>query len=276
MTAIENASQLRDTILARYDALSPRLQQIARFVLDDPHSAGVETLAVISERTGAPPSAIVRFAQTFGFHGAAPMQRLLKDDLLAAQPESGYHKRARQFLETGQEGEAPHPCDLLAEFASASALSLDHLGETIDRAAFERSVTLLQTAETVYVAGFRRSFPVASYLAYSLQRSGKRAILADGIGGLGRLQIGQIGERDLLIGISFSPYAPEMMELIDAAAGAGSQVAMITDSLVGPMAKTADCVLQIRDAEVRGFRTLAASMCLVQALAIAYAFEYKP
>ncbi|SFG08042.1 transcriptional regulator, RpiR family [Novosphingobium sp. CF614] len=273
MAATDSAQQLREAILERFDELSPRLQQIGRYILDDPNSAGVETLAVISDRTGAPPSAIVRFAQTFGFNGAASMQRLLKDQLLAARPESGYHRRAREFLEGAEDTPLPGPVDLLAEFAGASALALEHLLQSVDHDRFEECVAMLREAETVHVAGFRRSFPVAAYLAYSLQRGGKRAILVDGIGGMAGLQANRIGKGDLLVGISFSPYADEMVSLAEHVAQAGTPIAIITDSPVGPVAKPANCLLQVRDTEVRGFRTLSGSMCLVQALAISYAFE---
>lgn len=274
-TTIASAKELREAILGRFDELSPRLQQIARYILDDPDSAGVETLSVIAQRTGAPPSAMVRFAQTFGFDGAASMQRLLKDELLSTRPETAYHRRARNFLEAADHGPPPRPLDLLAEFAEASAVSLEHLFESVDHASFEQAVALLQAADAVHVAGFRRSFPVAAYLSYSLQRSGKRAFLIDGVGGMDKLASACIKPGDLLIGISFSPYAPEMLELAEKIAGAGVQILMITDSLVGPVARHAVCLLQIRDSEVRGFRTLAASICLVQSLAITYAFEFS-
>ena len=273
VNAIVSAKELREAILARFDELSPRLQEIARYILDDPDSAGVETLSVISQRTGVPPSAMVRFAQAFGFNGAASMQRLLKDELLAARPETAYNRRAREFLETSDDAHPPRPADLLGEFADASARSLEHMLQSVDQARFEEAVAMIQAAETVHVAGFRRSYPVAAYLAYSLQRSGKRTIMIDGTGGMGKLQSGRIAAGDLVIGISFTPYAEETIGLVEEAAEAGIPVLMITDSLVGPAARHADCLLQIRDSEVRGFRTLSAPICLAQALAIAYAFE---
>ena len=61
------AEELRAAILARYETLSKRLQQIARYVLDEPNAVALETLAVLAERTGVQPSAIVRFAKSFGF-----------------------------------------------------------------------------------------------------------------------------------------------------------------------------------------------------------------
>jgi DNA-binding MurR/RpiR family transcriptional regulator len=49
-------------------------------------------------------------------------------------------------------------------------------------------------------------------------------------------------------------------------------VLSISDSLVSPVAKPATMVLQVREAEIRKFRSLSASMCLAQALVISYAF----
>jgi DNA-binding MurR/RpiR family transcriptional regulator len=43
--------------------------------------------------------------------------------------------------------------------------------------------------------------------------------------------------------------------------------------LVSPVAKPATVVLQVREAEIRTFRSLSASMCLAQALVISYAFS---
>jgi DNA-binding MurR/RpiR family transcriptional regulator len=59
---------------------------------------------------------------------------------------------------------------------------------------------------------------------------------------------------------------------VHAAADRGCKVLSISDSLVSPVAKPATQVLQVREAEIRKFRSLSASMCLAQALVISYAF----
>ena len=78
--------------------------------------------------------------------------------------------------------------------------------------------------------------------------------------------------KDLLIAVSYHPYAEEAVHVIDAAVDARCRVLSISDSLVSPVAKPATLVLQVREAEIRKFRSLAASMCLAQALVISYAF----
>lgn len=272
------ADELRALILERYDGLSKRLKQIARFVLDQPNETALETLAVIAERTNVQPSAIIRFAKTFGFSGASQMQRLFRDGLVSGNAALNYGERVRSFAQSMVANPATNPAELLGEFVRGNVLALQTLEQpaTVEQA--DAAIRLIQAADTIYVAGFRRSFPVASYLAYLLQQVGRRTILIDGVAGLARQQMGGIRKGDLLIGISYQPYAGETLELVERAVEQGADILAISDSLVSPIAKPANCVLQVRESEVRGFRSLAASICLAQALAIGLAFatEEKP
>jgi DNA-binding MurR/RpiR family transcriptional regulator len=79
--------------------------------------------------------------------------------------------------------------------------------------------------------------------------------------------------KDLLIAVSYQPYADETVAAVEAAAGRGAAVLSISDSLVSPIAKPATVTLQVRESEIRSFRSLSASLCLAQALVIGFAFE---
>jgi DNA-binding MurR/RpiR family transcriptional regulator len=270
--APKTAEELRAAILERYDSLSKRLQQIARYVLDEPNEMALETLAVISERCGVQPSAIVRFAKTFGYPGASQMQRLFRDGLLSGHAALGYGERVRHF----NEAVAKKPdggADVLAEFVEGNTLALQNLAQTVSEADMAQAVKMIDKAETVYVVGFRRSFPVASYLAYSLQQVNKRTLFIDGVAGLTKQQVQTIGPKDVLIAVSYHPYAEETIQAVEMAAARGAAILSISDSLVSPIAKPAALVLHVRESEVRTFRSLAASICLAQALVIGFAFE---
>lgn len=267
-----SAEELRSAILDRYESLSKRLQQIARYVLDEPNAVALETLAVLAERCGVQPSAIVRFAKSFGFDGATQMQRLFRDGLLSGNAALGYGERVRQFSENVNGKSIGDPVQVLAEFVEGNVLALNNLADAIGRKNLEAAVKLIAEADTVYVAGFRRSFPVAAYLAYSLHQVDKKTVFIDSIGGMTRQQIHAITRHDLLIAVSYHPYAEETVQMIDVAAKNHCKVLSISDSLVSPVAKPATVVLQVREAEVRKFRSLSSSMCLAQTLVIAYAF----
>lgn len=266
-----SAEEFRTLLLQDYDGLSKRLKQVARYVLDEPNELALETLAVIAERCGVQPSAIVRFAQAFGFSGASQMQRLFRDGLLSANNAIGYGERVRRFSESVSRTAAGE--GLLTEFVEGNILALQNLSETVSDKEMRGAVDLIANAAVVHVAGFRRAFPISAYLAYSLQQLGKHVQFIDGVGGLARPQANTIDDKDLLIAVSFHPYAPETVELTEIAARNGAKILSISDSRVSPIAKAADIALQVHDSEVRSFRSLAASMCLAQAVVIGFAFE---
>ncbi|MGH8198781.1 MAG: MurR/RpiR family transcriptional regulator [Steroidobacteraceae bacterium] len=272
VTAPTTAAELREAILARYDSLSGRLRQFAHYLLDAPNDVALETLAVIAQRSGVQPSAIVRFAKQFGFEGATPMQRVFRADLVAANPGAAYGERVRQTMDRLEN--APNdPASLLREFAEGTDLALRQLTHTVGTVELAAAFRLLEQANSVYVVGVRRAFPVAAYLAYSLQQSAKRTIFVDGVAGLWRQQAAGISSGDLLICVSYRPYAEETLEVVNAAHAQKAVILAITDSVVSPIAKEADTVLRVQEAEIRGFRSLSASMCLAQTLVIGYAFR---
>jgi DNA-binding MurR/RpiR family transcriptional regulator len=86
-------------------------------------------------------------------------------------------------------------------------------------------------------------------------------------------QLRTASEHDLLISVSYPPYAQETVEAVEQAVNRSMKLLAITDSPVSPIGRSAHLVLQVRESEIRAFRTLSASLCLAQALVIGYAYE---
>src|SRR3546814_14462879 len=85
-------------------------------------------------------------------------------------------------------------------------------------------------------------FPVAAYLAYSLHQVDKKTVFVDSVGGMARQQVHAIHAEDLLIAVSYHPYAQETLQSVAAAVDSGCKVLAISDSLVIPVAKPATLV----------------------------------
>jgi Transcriptional regulators len=164
---------------------------------------------------------------------------------------------------------------VMREFADSNILALEHLRDTVRKADLERAIDLIRAAHAVYIVGLRRSFPVASYLAYALRHIDKRAYLLDGVAGMLSEQAGLLTAKDLLVAISFNPYAAETAQIATAAKESKARIIAITDSRLSPIASAADLTFEIKDAEVRQFRSLTASLCLAQSLVISYALEME-
>ena len=102
----------------------------------------------------------------------------------------------------------------------------------------------------------------------------KRAFLLDGVAGMTSEQTGMLGTEDLVIAISFRPYASETLGVVERASKNGTPLIVISDSRLSPVAKDAEVCFEIKDAEVRQFRSLTATMCLAQTLVISYAYKF--
>ena len=76
-------------------------------------------------------------------------------------------------------------------------------GVAIVRISGEQAVALLSRAETVHVAGFRRAFPVASYLSYVFDKMSVPSMLHDGVGKLDHRHA--LRQGDALVAITFLP-----------------------------------------------------------------------
>jgi DNA-binding MurR/RpiR family transcriptional regulator len=271
----KDIDKLRADIVARHDELSPRLKQVAAYVLDHPNDMGLQTLAVIAERCGVQASTIVRFAKAFGYDGASQMQRLFRDELINSTPSPSYAERIRQFNNRTGDGHQLTPLELMQEFVSSNIIALEHMKDTIDAARLERCVDLMERSNVVYLVGLRRSFPVAAYMAYALRHVDKPVHLVDGLAGMLLEQSSMITGDDLLLAISFRPYAKETAKIVAHAKQAGARIIAFSDSQLSPISREADVSFDIKDAEVRQFRSLTGSLCLAQTLVISYAYRIE-
>jgi len=260
-TAPGNIKEFEARLLEIADRLPKRLKQCADYVAANQDRIAVSTVAEMAEGAGVQSSAFMRFCQILGFSGFSEMQKIFRDSYAGGWPD--YSTRLEHLRET-EAGSAPA---LLAEFAEASRTSLESLLKTIDPQALEKAVDLLATAETIHIIGVRRAFPVASYLAYALEKMQVPAMLHSAVGKLENQH--SIRKGDVLLAISFSPYSPETITMAENASARGIDVIAITDTIVSPMSKLARQSLLVSEVDFGAFRSLSATLCLAITLAVA-------
>jgi DNA-binding MurR/RpiR family transcriptional regulator len=274
MATATTLTELQDQIRSRYGELSKRLQQVAAHVLDNKNSIAFETVSELSKDAGVPPSTWIRFASAFGFSGFNEMKQLFRNSLL--EETSSYTDRVRLLKKLDHESVPPdRPIDILQEFARANSNAMLQLATQTPVDDLEQAVQLLMEAENIYVIGLGRSFSVSSYLTYAFHHLNKRAFLIDGLGGMFKEQLSMVGSKDVVIAISFSPYAKETTAISDSLAQAGTKQIVITDSQISPLASFSDVCFVVKEAKVDAFRSQAASLCLAQTLAVSLAFMHN-
>ena len=263
-----NYEELREAISRRHDELSDRLRRIAVFAVDQPNEIALNTVSALASTIGVQPSSIVRFANAFGYDGFSEMQRVFRSRLVA-EVSPGYRARfAAARSNKRRPAETDSASVLMREVADDTA-SLEELGRSIEPRLIQSANDLLANAQTIYLVAQGRSYPVAHYLAYALGRLELRAHLIDGVGGLTRIVGEMATSDDVMIAISFRNYSPDVVAVVDAAAGRGVPIIAITDSPLSPIAGPAKISFELRSDPERAFRSLVAPIALAQTLVIA-------
>lgn len=264
MTAPQDFDDLRIELANKHASLSKRLRQIAEYALENPNDMALETVSTIAERADVQPSSLIRFAKAFGYSGFSEMQRVFRARLLENKPD--YKERIRSLAEEGG-GDAGEN-GIIGDFVQGGIAALNHLNETLPRDLLDKAIQLLVDTDTIYLAGQRRSFPVAAYLSYALSKLGKRCILLDGTGGMFFEQAASMRRGDMLMAISFKSYSPEIVQLVQDTAERDIPVLSITDSPLSPLVPNATVCLEVEEVEVHSFRALNATMTLAIALVV--------
>jgi DNA-binding MurR/RpiR family transcriptional regulator len=267
MEAPADFEALKRLLIELEPTLPKRLRQTAAYALDHPDEIALGTASGVAQRAEVQASTLVRFAQTLGFAGFSDLQNVFRAHLRNRWPN--YSERLKALQESARDSD--DPMNLLAGFSDSAAQSLAKLRATAPREDLESAIRLLAAAETIYLAGFRRSFCVAHYLAYALAQLGVKAFLIDNVGGLGPDQTASATERDALIAISFSPYSPITIALAERAREQRTPIVVITDSALGPLGGLADARLEVVESDFGAFRSLSATFCLAITLAVAVA-----
>ena len=250
----------------RRPGLPKRLIQVADFALARPQEIAFGRVADVAALAAVQPSTLVRFAQALGYSGFSEMQSVFVSRARERWPE--YRERLEALDADADAGDATA---LLRGFLRASTESIDRVADSVRSEALERAVRIIADAETVYLLGTRRAFPVTAYLSYALRRLSVRCELVEQLAGMGAEQTALIGPRDALLAISFTPYAPLTLDLASSTFRRGVPVVAVTDSPFSPLARVSTVWLEVAEADHPAFRSLAGTFAVAATLAVAVA-----
>lgn len=264
----ETYEELIRLIHDRYDDMSKSYQKIALYLTQNPNDVAVLSVNAIGAKCGIHASSFVRYAQSLGYKGFKELQLIFQRRLTTAAP--GFDARVRA-LETELGGAREGELGFLADLVTRDVASLQELMAQVDPAALALAADLLETADTIYLIGQLRSSPVVELLRYVLTMLGKRAVLLDASGGLATHMAKVARPTDVLFVVSFRFYATEVVNVAEETAKRGVPILAITDSTLSPYAKLAKVLFAVPEHEYTFSRSLAAPMCLAQAICVAVA-----
>lgn len=254
---------------ARYDEMSKSYRRIAVFLTQNPNEVAVQSVNAIAARCEIHASSLVRFAQSLGYSGFKELQTLFQRRLTTAAP--GFESRVRTLSEELKSTENLSELTFLRDLVVRDIASLQSLLDDISQDDLSQAADLLDKAPVIFIIGQLRSEPVAQLLHYLLVMIGKRCVLLSPSGGLATHVARNMGPEDVLIAVSFRFYANEVVSIVDDVASRGNPVIAISDGLLSPLAKSASVLFAVPERGHSFSRSLAAPMCLAQALIVAVA-----
>ncbi|WP_010140742.1 MurR/RpiR family transcriptional regulator [Oceanicola sp. S124] len=251
---------LRDRIVARFEEMSPQLQQAARYILENTQEVALVSMRELARNAGVQPATMTRLAKFLDLPGYDDIRSHYSDALRLRADGFAARARARE----GQGGAVGG--GLAQEMLQGLSAQVARLSEPETLAQLEAAADLLAGARRVYVLGLRSCHSVAWHFHYVMTLLGDRTVHLDGPAGTGTDGLLRAGPEDVLLVISISPYALHSLELASLAREKGLSVVAITDSEVSPLVAISDRVILCSTESRTFFHTLTPALAVSEVL----------
>lgn len=259
----------RQELLARINQTGRRLskgqKRIAEYIVNHYDKAAFMTASKLGDKVQVSESTVVRFAIALGYDGYPALQKALQEMIRN-------RLTAVQRVEmTGDMSESA----VLGTVFKADMQNIRQTIEDLDEANFSRTVDALCEAERVYVVGVRSSAPLAQFLGYYMNFIRDNVmVITSGISDVLE-QVARVGEKDVVLGISFPRYSRRTIEAMNYAKGEGATVVSLTDTPLSPLGEASDFCLTARSDMASFVDSLVAPLSMINALIVAMSLRHR-
>ena len=217
-------------------------KKIADYILKNPERAALMPVNVLAEKSGASPSAVIRFIKKLNYKNANEFRADLSK-------KSANIPREKQSLIIQPDDSTETMMDKIAEIVSESTAKTLELNK---ERSFAQGIKRLVEADCIYILGIGASGIVAYDFHQKLARINKKSFyIADS-----NMQVAvsvHAGPRDAVVAFSCSGRTREVNLATKQAKGNNAFCIAVTSTVPSPLSKIADLVLTFpdRESEVR-------------------------
>jgi DNA-binding MurR/RpiR family transcriptional regulator len=222
---------LHEAIGEQFPILTAQEQLVGKFIVDNPTKVALLSMRKLAISSNVSSYTVIRFFKKFGF---------LKFDDLKALSASALTVDPVSTLQLTQKKIKSMPnIEPGGMLATQLGLILSAINNP-DAAELDRLAGILTRAKVNYVLGFRASQALAQHFHYCGQHAHKNMLFISGAESYAIDQIAGIGSGDVLVALSFKPYAQLTVRLCQFAKSRGARVVAFTDSKLSPLYRLAD------------------------------------
>ncbi|MBT2772767.1 MurR/RpiR family transcriptional regulator [Halomonas sp. ISL-60] len=258
---MQPSDSLREQMIAQYDAMSPQLQQAARYVFEHPEEVALVSMREVARLAGVQPATMTRLAKFLGLSGYDELRA--QHAAALRQGGDGFAAKVRQRVDGGSETVAS---DIANHMLQGLSAQLAKLCEPDSLRRLEATADRLRSARKIYVLGLRSSHAIAWHFHYVMTLLGERSVHLDGPGGTGGDALIRATPEDVMLVISIKPYATGTLELAQLAKEKGVGIVSITDSEVSPLVALSDQAIFCPTESDSFFHTLTPALAVSEVL----------
>ena len=261
-TGSANDEPIVARLTARFEELSPRLRNAARFAIDNPEEIAVHSMRTVARQAGVHHNSMLRLAREMGYASYDEFRDLFRKVVTTGR-QADWLDRARSVRESYPQG--PNGT-LIGEHVYQELANLQQtFGEdTVGK--LNQAAELIASARTVYVIGLRSLSPVSYYFHYASRMFGTRTVLLTGLGGTFADELRQVGKSDVVLVFSYRPYSKEAVTSVRFARERGARVIAVTDSNVTPVSDPNGITMVLSNTSKSLFPTVLPALAIAQVL----------
>jgi DNA-binding MurR/RpiR family transcriptional regulator len=255
------AEDLLDRMADQLHAMSPQLQQAARYIVDHPMEVGVNSMRKLAELAGVTPNTLTRLARAVGFESFEHFRNLFRDAV--RQHTRRIPDRARWLQSIGV---GSRHALIVSQMASAMLLNVEQLYSNLDTDQLEAAARRIIAARVAYVVGVRGAYSLAHNFHYVARMALPNLQLVPRQASTPLDDIIGIGPEDLVLAIALAPYARQTVEAVRFARERGAAVVAVTDSRGSPLAAGADHALISPSGTPQFFNSIVGAAAVLETL----------
>lgn len=221
-------------IAENMNQLSKSHKKIADYLLKNANVVPFFNVATLADKAGVSEATVVRFATTLGFTGYPALQHQMQNSIKEQLTTMERLKMSSQVYSDKEKA-------IYAIF-NDDMNNIKATMESLDIESFHRAAQMLLTAKKIYISANRSTASLGIFLHYYL------SIILENTEMLGSYevlpeQLYELGEQDVVIGISFARYSSSTINTIAFAKERGASTVSITDNLLSPLVPHSDVTL---------------------------------
>lgn len=260
----EHSDLFKERVQKHRRSLGAAPKRVVEYIERNRGAVLASSAADIAEAVGTSDATVIRTVQAIGFSGLGDLKSTLADTV--DRISTAADNMRRTMADLGEDAGLA-----IEAVLKTHRVALSKLQSSATRKRILAAAAALQSRERIVLFGVGPSGFLASYVAFQLQRSGRRTKVLDSTGIMLADQLLDLRRSDALLAIAYDPPYPEIMTVFSESERLGVNTVLITDKQGSALAQFADMVVPVMRGRTEHVALHGATFICLEALILSLA-----